>query len=265
MAQAPRRPAWTRTTLALAAVVVAGAAWGWTHGPAPDGVARADPVSEVGNARPVVRRYGGRMVHRCTAVTVSLQGGADGAAVQAALHAAGDRAGLPLVDLPPGVLPAAYLDVTVPDLVACLPQGATADDAARLLPDPLPGEDRRSVQAVLVHDLAFTVRPAGTSAQEAADAVDREGILADVLGRYAIDAGAATDTATDGQLRVRYTGQLLGDDEVDTVRTALARAAGVPESAVSTQPADPSAPGVDLRDEPVTSPAPDSPGTQHSH
>ena len=254
----PRRLSWTRLAGALPALAAGTLLWGWTHGPQPDAATAVRPVSEAGNSRPLVLRYDGLMVRRCEAVTVTVAPGADARAVRVLLHAAGDRAGLPLLDLSPGVLPAASLDVTVPDIVACLPQSASAADADLLLPQPLPGEQRHSVQAVLVHDLAFAVRPERGTPADAASAIDREGSLADTLGHYDVVSGTA------GELQVLYTGQLLGDDEVDSVRAAVARAADMPVPSVTVLPRSPLGTGVDLRTEPVpASDAATAPAVHH--
>lgn len=254
----PGRRRGGRVAVAALAVPVAAAlvVLGWPGGTGPEPVAALS--GEVGNGRPHVARYDGQLVHRCTALAVYLGGGADPDTVRTALHAAGQRADLPLTDLPPGVLSPETLELQVPDVVACLPVGADTADADRVLPAPLPGEDHGSVEPVLVHDLVFDVRTGALLPYDVARAVDREGVLADVLGRYGVELPT-------GRVRVHYTGPLLSDDEVEGVRAALARAAHAPGSAVSVAPGDPRAPGVDLREGRDPTPATDPAATGHHH
>jgi hypothetical protein len=239
--------------VALSVTAAAALLLGVWRNPAPDPVPAAAPVIQVGeggNGRPVVS-YDGLMVRRCTAVAVYPAVPGSAPAVRRALRAAGARAGLALVDVPPDVLSPATLQRQVPEVVDCVPPGT---DTARLLARPLPGEDHHLVESVLVHDLAFTVRPTGRTPAALAAALDREGILADSLGRYDVRvAGPA--------LRILYTGLLLGDDEVTTVRAAIARWSG--GAAVTVGPRSPTGPGVRLADEPP--PAPALPDDAHHH
>ncbi len=221
-------------------------------------VAVASAAGEIGNGRPAITRYDGLMVRRCTALAVYLGPGGNADTVRTALHTAADQAALPLIDLPPGVLSPATLEVQVPEVVGCLPAGATVADAGRVLPGLLPGEAHGSVETVLVHDLRFDVRTGAVAPYDVARALDREGVLADVLGRFDVDLPAA------GLVRVHYTGPLLADDEVEVVRAALARGADIPVSAVTVAPGDPRGPGVDLRHEP-TAPAPTVQTPPHHH
>jgi hypothetical protein len=221
-------------------------------GPQPRPVAAG---GELGNGRPAVS-HDGLMVRRCTAVAVypAVPGG--GGPVRRALRAAASRAGLTLVDLPPDVLSPRTLRRQVPEVVDCLPPAATPGDATRLLSRPLAGAGRHLVETVLVHDLAFTVRPAGRSPAAVTAALDREGILADSLGRYRV-------RTVGPELRILYTGLLLGDDEVGTVRAAIARPAGTDPAAVAVGPRSTAGTGVRLADEP--SPADPGPEATHHH
>jgi hypothetical protein len=227
----------------VAAAAVGALVLGAWRAPAPDVVAPAVPAvsgSELGNGRPAVISYDGLMVRRCTAVAVF--GGAAG--IRRSLQVSARRAGFALVDLPPDVLSPVTLQKQVPEVVECLPAGASSADAARLL---APVSEHHLVESVLVHDLTFSVRPARPPAAVAA-ALDREGILADSLGRYQVRVDGPA-------LRILYTGLLLGDDEIGTVQAAIARQAGTTPDAVSVGPRSPTGTGVILADEPAP-PAP---------
>jgi hypothetical protein len=246
--------------LVAAAVLMAGH-WGGVAGGTSRAVSQQVGTSAGGNGRPVVSTYDGLMVRRCEAVTVSLTTTGNGDAVRQELHAAATAAGTTLLDLPADVLPAAALEAGVPDVVTCLPQGQGEPEAQLLLAAPLPGAASEAAEPVLVHDLAFVVRPVGVSADEAADALDREGILSDELGYY--DRQASGDG---GALTLGYTGPLLNDSEVEAVREAVARCSGTDISAVEVRPRSASGTGVRLADEPVPPPvdAP-SPRGRHGH
>jgi hypothetical protein len=247
--------------VAVSVVAAAALAFGSWRAPAADpapGPIRSVAVSgsELGNARPAVISYDGLMIRRCTAVAVYPAATADGGSVRRALNAAAGKAGLALVDVPPDVLSPVTLQRQVPEVVGCLPPGATAADAARVLTRPLAGEDHHLVESVLVHDLAFTVRPVGRTPAALAAALDREGMLADSLGRYQVRVAGP-------ELRILYTGLLLGDDEVGTVRAAIARQAGTSPAQVVVGPRSPAGTGIRLADEPPQ-PAP-APDDQHHH
>ena len=114
----------------------------------------------------------------------------------------------------------------VPEVIVALPATATSDDGRTIVK----GSHRRGhrqtgrrrtsiVLPVLVHDLRFSVATANPAAVSAA--VDREGIVSDALGNY--------DTvAQGGQLSISYTGPLLGDETVESVREGIGRQAHTP-------------------------------------
>lgn len=239
------------TVLGAAVSVTAAAAlvFGAWRAPASDPVPLAPAVAgnEIGNERPAVISYDGPMIRRCTAIAVFPRTRGTGPAIQAALRA---RSSVALTELPPGVLSAATLEQEVPEVVDCVPYAA---DPGRLLATPLPGEDHHRVESVLVHDLVFTVTPHARTPAATAVALDREGILADSLGRYQVRiAGSA--------LRILYTGPLLGDDEIATVRTGIARQSGT--TTVTVTPRSPTGPGVIIADEP---PPPSAADEDHPH
>jgi hypothetical protein len=92
-----------------------------------------------------------------------------------------------------------------------------------------------------------------------AKAVAEEGILSDALGNYA--------TALDGgALTVSYTGPLLSDALVESVRNGMARAAGKDLSAVVLAPRSATGEGVDLSQEPElqSEPSPEE-SADHAH
>jgi hypothetical protein len=97
------------------------------------------------------------------------------------------------------------------------------------------------------------VNPAALSA-----AVDREGILSDALGNY-------DTTAKDGELSIGYTGPLLGDELVETVREGIARHAHVAASAIAVGPRSTAGSGVDMRTEPPWDPEVLENQTDHPH
>ena len=102
--------------------------------------------------------------------------------------------------------------------------------------------DSVHIGSVLVHDLQFTV-PASDPAS-LAEAIEREGILADALGNY-------TASLDGGTLAVGYTGPLLSDALVESVRAGMARDAGVEPGDVTLGPRSTSGEGVDLSREPA--------------
>ncbi len=228
---------------AAAVVLVAGYATG-TGSPVPPG---SGPVgsSAVGNGRPLVT-HDGLMVRRCQAVAIYPAARGSGAAVRRALHAEAAAADLALRDLPADVLAAATLEAGVPEVVACLPADRGPADADRLLAVTLPGADHRAAEPVLIHDLAFAVHPRSSTVAVLADALDREGILADALGAYQLDG-----SGPGGDLVVGYTGPLLSDSEIDSLREAIARPAGTTAAEVRVGPRSVEGVGVELSQEPA--------------
>jgi hypothetical protein len=104
------------------------------------------------------------------------------------------------------------------------------------------------VAAVLVHDLKFSVAAADPAALAAA--IAEEGILSDALGNY----GTSVDG---GALAVTYTGPLLSDSLVESVRNGMARGAGVQPADVTLAPRSTTGEGVDMSREPEPAPEPE--------
>jgi hypothetical protein len=200
--------------------------------------------ASVGNARPAVSVYDGQLVRRCEAVAVWADDPSGIDALRRELHAQAEESQVRLLDLPAGVVAPATLAVGIPDVVACLPWDVEPDRVSQLLPRPLPGQLRTAQESVLVHDLVLGVRPT-TGISDAIAALDQEGMLADLLGEYAVDGSGPA-----GELTVRYTGPLLSDAEVEAVRAAIGRAAGTTAAAVAVGPGPAPGPGIELPAEP---------------
>ena len=109
---------------------------------------------------------------------------------------------------------------------------------------------------MLVHYLQFAVRTADP-AQLAAE-VGREGILADYLGNYQTASG-------DGELSFSYTGPLLGDDVVESVRSAIARPEHTTAEAITVSPRSSEGSGVDMETEPPWKPEVLDETDSHTH
>ncbi|MDQ1053831.1 MULTISPECIES: hypothetical protein [Micrococcaceae] len=208
--------------------------------------ASAEEGLDVGNSRPVVS-YDGLMVRRRVVIAVNSEIDADLAGLRAKLEAAAAPRGLALTDISPDVLEPAVLDEVMPELIVALPAAATLEDG-RAVAGQAAGEDTVKLGAegfhvlqTLVHDLCFTI-PADDPAALAA-AVETEGILSDALGSYGV-------TADDGKLSVSYTGPLLADNIVESVREGLARPAHTTASAVTVEPESMDGTGVDMETEP---------------
>ncbi len=218
-------------------------------GPPPPATARL--VSDLGNERPEVS-YDGLMVRRRVAVAFHLDRDADAAAVGRQAHAAARGLGWRVRDVPPGVLDAVLLEHLVPEVVLLFPQGATTIDADRVLESRrIAGVDHTHTVQVLVHDLRLSVP---TSRPRAVlRAVDLEGVLTDVMGRYGSTVGDDHAAALD----VLYTGPLLTDRSVEDAAGSLARAAGLPATAVTVSPRSDRGPGVDMSREPRPAPVPE--------
>lgn len=245
------------TLAALLALLLGGcsaAADGAPDRPDGQGAASGQHVSDVGNERPEVG-YDGLMVRRRVAVAFHLERGTDPAAVGRQARRAGRLRGWPLLDVPPGVLDAALLEHLVPEVVLLFPENATTIDADRVLRSRrIPGVDHTHTVPVLVHDLRLAVRTGHSRA--ARRALDREGVLTDLLGHYDTVAGT-------GSLDVLYTGPLLGDALVEDAADALGRAAGAP---ATIHPRSDRGAGVDMSREPRPDPVPDvPPGPDSGH
>ena len=201
---------------------------------------------DVGNNRPTVS-YDGLMVRRRVVLGVHPVPEADFVQLRNALEMAATRAGLTLADISPNVLGPIVLDHLVPEMTMVLPPSVSFSDAERLI-DPasypdgsIPGVDHIHVESVLVHDLRFTIRSSDPAA--ATDAIAREGILSDALGTY--------DTAHgNGELVITYTGPLLSDELVASVRVGVARGARAEPGAVTVSARSAVGVGVDMATEP---------------
>lgn len=201
---------------------------------------------DLGNSRPVVS-YDGLMVRRRVVIAVHTGLDADVAGIRKRLDAAAAARGTALSAVSPDVLEPAVLQQMVPEVIVALPPTATSDDG-RTIVRAVTEEDTSKlgvknfyVLPVLVHDLRFSVATADPAAVSAA--VDREGIVSDALGNY--------DTvAQGGQLTISYTGPLLGDETVESVREGIGRQAHTPTADVSVGPRSASGTGVDMAAEP---------------
>lgn len=247
----------------LGAVLLLAAAAGCTAatsagGPGAGFAAVAAPVSgptggvvaDVGNGRPLVT-HDGLMVRRRVVIAFRTTAGADLAAVRRELDRVAAARHTPLSDISPSVLEPADLERLEPEVTVVLPAGSTPADAATLVaaagsaPAVVAGVEDSEVVKVLVHDLRF--RTATADPTRLAAAIEREGILADALGRY-------STSARSGRLDVTYTGPLLSDDLVAQVRDGIARGAGTAPGAVSVLPRSSAGVGVVLGDEPAPAP-----------
>jgi hypothetical protein len=213
-------------------------------------LAQAEEGQDLGNGRPVVS-YDGLMVRRRVVIAVHTGPGADTAGIRKRLDTAAGAEHITLSAVSPDVLEPAVLQQMVPEVTLALPGTATADDG-RTIVKAATEEDTGNlgvknfyVLPVLVHDLRFSVAAADPAAVSAA--VDREGIASDALGNY-------DTTAKDGQLTISYTGPLLGDDTVESVREGISRQAHVPAVGVAVGPGSEAGTGVDMAAEPPWDP-----------
>jgi hypothetical protein len=247
-----------------AATVTSAATSPATAGPsagASGGVAAAEAGSDVGNDRPHVS-FDGLMVRRRVVIAIRPTDDADIGSVRAEIDRAAGRLHLTLSTISPDVLDPAALQSLSPQLTLALPAGTTPAQAKRVI-DPAPGQARRfpdvaayDVSPVLVHDLRFTARSANPALL--AQAIAREGILSDDLGSY-------TTTFGRHRLDITYTGPLLGDDVVESVRVGIARRANMAPAAVAVLPRSTTGVGVDMAKEPAPPPAPVLASTDHHH
>ena len=255
-------------------VLALSACTGGTPSPAPPSpsagsVPSAAPVSletgtDVGNGRPAVS-HDGLMVRRRAVIAVHPAAGAEPGGARARLEQIAAASGIVLSDIPPDVLEPAILEHTAPELILAFPAGSTREDAEKLAelafgPEgTYPGVEHVHVTSVLVHDLQFSVASADPAAL--ARSVAEEGILSDALGNY----GTSLDS---GALKVTYTGPLLSDLLVESVRIGMARGAGVDAADVTLAPRSATGEGVDMSLEPEPAPEPEpsaeDSGT-HSH
>lgn len=213
-------------------------------------LAQAEEGQDLGNGRPTVS-YDGLMVRRRVVIAVHTALDADAAGIRKRLGAAAAARGMALSAISPDVLEPAVLQQMVPEVIVALPSTATPDDG-RSIVRAVTGEDTGKlgvkdfyVLPVLVHDLRFsaaTTDPAGVSAR-----VDREGIVSDALGNY-------STVARKGRLSISYTGPLLGDEIVESVRDGISRQAQISAGEVTVGPRSPAGTGVDMAAEPPWDP-----------
>jgi len=222
----------------------------------------AEARSDVGNDRPQVSLDGLTVRRRIVLAVRSNDPAADPAATRNALRRTALLDGTTVTPISASVLDPIPLEQLAPDLVVALPAGATLTDGQGVMDLALQeggwgaSAPAYVVQSVLVHDLRFTVRtphPAGLSRD-----IAREGILADALGRYTAVRGA-------GRLDILYTGPLLSDRLLRSVKAAIARRAGLAPASVRVGPRVTTGVGVDLAEEPEPPPADDSSSAGHDH
>lgn len=225
--------------------------------PAP---AQVQEGQDLGNGRPDVS-YDGLMVRRRVVIAVHSEVNAELEGVRKKLEAAALTRKMALHAISPTVLEPAVLQHVMPELIVALPPSATLADGQavvdrvvvdRVVADQAAGDGSAAVAAehfhvlpVLVHDLNFTVESASPDA--VSSGVDKEGILSDALGNYGTSVG-------NGQVVFSYTGPLLGDGTVESVRAGIARQARVAATAVGVTPRSRTGTGVDMAMEPPWDP-----------
>ena len=216
---------------------------------------------DLGNGRPVVS-YDGLMVRRRVVIAVHSGAEADLGGIRTKLAAGAAAQSMHLDPIPPTVLEPAMLQHTMPELIVALPPDSTLDNAQAVADEATAngaealGAEHFHVLQVLVHDLQFAIRtadPAHLSAE-----VDREGILADYLGNYQTASGV-------GELSFSYTGPLLGDDVVESVRSAIARPEHTTAEAITVSPRSSEGSGVDMETEPPWEPEVLDETDSHTH
>ena len=216
---------------------------------------------DLGNGRPVVS-YDGLMVRRRVVIAVHSGAEANLGGIRTKLEAGATAHSMHLDPIPPTVLEPAVLQHTMPELIVALPPEATLDNAQAVADEATAdgaealGVEHFHVLQVLVHDLQFAIRtadPAHLSAE-----VDREGILADYLGNYQTASGV-------GELSFSYTGPLLGDDVVESVRSAIARPEHSTAEAITVSPRSSEGSGVDMETEPPWGPEVLDETDSHTH
>jgi hypothetical protein len=222
-------------------------------------LAQAEQGQDLGNGRPVVSNDG-LMVRRRVVIAVHSDLDADVAGIRKKLEAAAGST--KLSNISPDVLEPAVLQQVVPEVIVALPTTSTLDDGRAIVNRATQegtgklGVNNFFVLPVLVHDLRFSV--GATNPTSLSAAVDREGIVSDALGNY--------DTAIkDGQLSISYTGPLLGDEIVQSVRAGIARQAHAAASTVTVGPRSTTGTGVDMAIEPEWDPEQLESITDHPH
>ena len=223
------------------------------------GAVAGEAGSDLGNGRPAVT-FDGLLVRRRVVLAIRSHDAADLAGLRGQLARAADRLRLPLSDVSPTVLDADVLEQLAPQLIVALPEGGTVGDAGTILDlvsssgGALPAGVQFHIGPVLVHDVRFTVRTGDPVALQ--EAIDREGILADALGDYGTSSGS-------GELRIDYTGPLLSDDLIRSIRAGIAGPAGAGADDVSVSPRSTEGIGVQMETEPAPGVAPTP--TTHGH
>jgi hypothetical protein len=234
-----------------------------TSTPPPSGEVAVDEGGlDLGNDRPHVTNDG-LMVRRRVVIAIHPTAGANLVSLRKELDAAATRGHTSLSDISRAVLAPAALVRDTPEMTLVLPSGKSLADARRLI-DPASSQGQRSpnvarytLASVLVHDLLFTVSSAKPA--DLAASIAREGILSDALGNY-------TTTLGSDKLAITYTGPLLSDDLVESVRGGIARRAHVLPAAVAISPRSTTGVGVDMAKEPAVAPALTKASTaQHNH
>jgi len=217
--------------------------------------------SDVGNDRPRVT-YDGLMVRRRTVIAIRPTPKANLVRLRRELQNAAAQRHTTVSSISPDVLDPALLEQLVPEMTVVLPIGDTVADARKLIDlagrrsRKAPGLEGYHVASVLVHDLRFTVRSAVP--EVLASAIAREGILSDAMGTY-------TTTLGPGYLEVTYTGPLLSDSLVESIRGGIARRAETRTVDVIVSPRSRTGTGVDMAKEPALAPAVTEISTVHNH
>ena len=222
----------------------------------------AQAGSHEGNDRPQVT-YDGLMVRRRVVIAIHANPDADLASLREQLDLAAKRRHTMLTPVSASVLDPAILESLAPDLVVALPSGVTRAEAEKLI-DPAFAENGRilnkvqkyDVQSVLIHDLRFALATANPTVL--AKAIAREGILSDALGTYTATLGRR-------ELDIAYTGPLLSDHLVESVRRGIARPAGIAPKVVTVSPRTTTGSGVDMSREPAPAHAVIQASTGHHH
>jgi len=224
--------------MVLAGVAVLAGVGGWFgRPPAVRPVVRV-AAEDAGDGQ-ATTTFDGPMVRRRAAIGIHPVKGASRARIAADLAAVAGKAG-PLEPATFAVFAKPMLEFMVPEMTFVAPEGVSVQSAEAMMRDHQPaGVAFYVVQPVLVHDVTFAVVPDRSVTPAAVrDTEDAEGILTDVLGRY------RTDVQRSG-VTVRYFGAVLSDASVESVRAAMARAAGVTADRVQVSPNSPF-PGVEM-------------------
>lgn len=226
-----------------------------------EAVVAADAGSDVGNDRPQVT-YDGPMVRRRVVIAIHATPDADLTSLRRQLGLAATRRHTTVSTISASVLDSAVLDGLQPDLVVALPADATPADAGRLMDPTSVGTGRIAevqeydIASLLVHDLRFRVH--ATHPAALSRAIAQEGILADALGNYATRLGSH-------DLDVIYTGPLLSDHLIESVRVGIARPAHTTPGVVTVSPRSMTGAGVDMAKEAVPAPELSPASTGHHH